>query len=233
MRILISQIQWQLLILHRNQLVYISAALTLVYAFIFYLIKDLPNTDRFLVLLIFNDPAMIGILFIGLSVILEKNQSVFYSLIVTPISLHSYLISRIISLSLIGVLCATGMTVAMLGLKIYWIEFLTGVFATCTIFSLAGILIVSYTSDFLVYLLRSIPVLLFLSLPLLNYFEVTAIAAFDFTPLYSPLQLIEKGISSGLNAHLGYLNYFLAVGWMVVLYFLVFRLFSKRIKNST
>lgn len=86
MNALIKQLGSQFLILHRNRLIVISAVVTILYGIILLLIKDLPGVDKFLVLLIYNDPAIIGLFFIGLSVIIEKDQGVLHALFVSPMS---------------------------------------------------------------------------------------------------------------------------------------------------
>ena len=99
---LIQQIKWQFTLLHRNNFITISIVVTAMYAIIFFAIRDLGNTDKVLTLLILNDLAIIGLFFIGLSVITEKDQQVLTALFVTPMSHHIYLLSRVLSLSIIG-----------------------------------------------------------------------------------------------------------------------------------
>ena len=98
MKTLLTQILWQFRILHKNNLIVISILVTAIYALVFYFLKDLPNMEKVLTLFIYNDPAIIGLFFIGLSVIIEKNQQVLSALFVTPMNLHAYLLSRILSL---------------------------------------------------------------------------------------------------------------------------------------
>ena len=230
---LISQVRWQMVILYRNKLIHISAAMTLVYGLIFYFLRGLPNIDKFFVLLIFNDPALIGLLFIGLGIIMEKDGAILEALFVTPLDVHTYLFSRILALSFIGWACATGMVLALLGTDISWFHFSLGVFTTCVIFSLAGIYLISYTTEFLVYLLRSIPLLLCLSLPLLNFFDLTSISWFNFTPLHHSIQLIESGlISQDILPRVSFLTYALLIFWMVSLYLFVHHIFAEKIRKA-
>ena len=105
---------------------------------IFFVIRDLGNMDKVLTLLIYNDPAVIGLFFVGLSVIMEKNQRVLDALFVTPVNHHIYLISRILTLSIIGWACALGMALSILGTSFQIGHFSAGVFGTCLIFSIMG-----------------------------------------------------------------------------------------------
>ena len=234
MKSLISQLKWQFVILLKNNLIYISIAVTLIYALIFYLIKDLDNSDQFLTLLIYNDPAIIGLFFVGLSVIMEKNDEVLPALFVTPVSHHVYVISRVISLSVLGWACAAGMTFAMLGPEIGWFHFSMGVFGTCLIFSMAGIFVVSYTTEFLNFMLRAMPVMLLLSLPLFNYFGVTDIFLFDFTPVNGALDLIIHSFEgSSLDSSTALMSYLSMAVWIPLLYLVTYKRFIQGIvKNS-
>jgi len=233
MMAMLTQIRWQFLILHRNKLIAISILITVLYALIFYMIKGLPNVDRFLVLLIYNDPAIIGMFFIGLSVIMEKNDAVLPAIFVTPIRHHYYLISKILALSLLGSGCAVGMALALLGPDINWLHFSSGVFGTCAIFSLAGIFVVSYTTEFLNFMLRSIPVMFLLSLPLLNYFGLTDIALFQFTPIQGALNLIVISFDPSVETMPVYLSYLSLLLWIPVLYYGVYHIFIRRIVNAS
>lgn len=232
MKKLLTLLKWQFRILHKNNLINISILVTILYALMFFLIRDLPNMDRFLTLLIYNDPAIIGLFFVGLSIIMEKNEEVLPALFVTPINHHHYLISKVLALSLLGWACAAGMTIAILGFDINWLHFSVGIFSTCAIFSLAGIFVVTYTTEFLGFMLRSIPVMLLLSLPLLNYFELTDIPLFKLSPIQGPLDLIVHSFYGNQESTTIYLGYLSMVIWIPLLYFTVYYLFVKRLVKA-
>lgn len=231
MKQLIQQIRWQYLILHRNNLIYVSIAITVIYALILFGLKTAPNMDKVLVLLLFNDPALIGLIFIGLSVIMEKNQMVFSAIFVSPINHHLYLISRVLALSILGLLCAIFMSITTLGFSINWLHFSMGIFCTCIIFSIAGIVVVCFTTDFLKFLLQAVPIMLILSLPLLNFFEVTNVKAFSFLPTQACLNLIDYSYQKNLSLSFQdlLLNYLQLLLWIPALYYLSFRLFILKI----
>ncbi len=227
----LNQLSSQFLILHRNRLIIISLVLTILYVAILLLLQNLPNVEQFLVLLIYNDPAIIGLFFVGLSVIMEKNDGVLVALFVTPINHHHYLISRILSLSIIGTLCAVGMGLALTGEQwnLAWWPFVAGVFFTCIIFSIVGVMLVSYSLEFLHFMLRSIPFLLGLSLPLLNYFQLTDIALFQVVPIQGPLNLIISGFGHESSHGQIVLSIAMSTGWIIVLYALAHQIFRRRI----
>jgi fluoroquinolone transport system permease protein len=232
MRALLNQIKWQFVILNKNKLIAISFAVTALYGLIFFLIKDMPNVEPFLTLLIYNDPAIIGLFFIGLSIIMENNDNLLPALFVTPVNRHVYLISRVLSLSLIGLACAAGMALTILGPYINWLEFSIGVFSTCLIFSLVGIFVVSYTMDFLSFMLRSIPLMILLSLPLLNYFGLTDNFYFELTPTQGPLNLTISSFGTQAPSTANWISYLSILIWIPILYLFVYKIFTARVAKS-
>ena len=142
MKEFLEQLRWQFIVLHRNNLIAISVGVTLIYAFIFYLFKDTPYTKEILTLLLYSDPALIGLLFFGLIIILERNQQVLSAFMVTPMSKHTYLWARVLSLSIIGWGCATGMALAVLGLSFDVAQFSVGVFFITLLFCLTGVILI-------------------------------------------------------------------------------------------
>ena len=230
---LLHQIKWQFLVVYRNNLIAISIGVTALYGIIFYLIKDLPNVEKFLTLLIYNDPAIIGLFFVGLSIIIEKNQQVLSALFATPMNLHVFLIAKIIVLSTIGTLCAIGMVLPVFKFNFHLLPYTVGVFGTCAIFSIIGILLVSYTTDFLQFMLRSVPILLVMSAPLFNYFEITDIKFFSLIPIQGSLDLIINSyrlqpiLSEMIFGYIG------TAFWVLTLYVITYKVFKTRISTLT
>lgn len=226
-----NQLKWQLIILQRNNLINISVGITALYAIIFYAFKDFAYMEKALTLLVYNDPSLIGLLFFGLAVILEKNQQVLPAFLVTPMSIHHYLLSRIIALTLIGWLCALGMVVAALGFSFNWLHFSFGVLAICFIFSLGGVFLISYTSEFLNYMLLSIPIMALLSLPLLNYYNLTDIAWFNILPTQGATDLLVSAYEEPLKISSLLWSYGTSIVWMIILYWAAFKVFYKSVRS--
>ena len=232
MKELTSQIKWQFILLQRNNIITISIVVTAIYALLFFVIRDLGNTDKVLTLLILNDPAVIGLFFIGLSIIMEKDQQVLTALFVSPINHHVYLIARILSLSLLGWICALGMGISALGTSFHFIHFSAGVLGICMLSCLAGAWLVCYTSEFMHFTLKSIPILLvFVNLPLLNYFEVTNIGLFKIMPAQGSLNLIAGSYGDAPKLSAIIYGYASIVFWVPLLYWLVYRTFMSKIVN--
>lgn len=233
MKTLLQQINWQFRLLARNNIISISIAVTIIYALVFFALEELENMDKVLTLLILNDPATIGIFFIGLTVIMEKNQQVLSALFVTPINHHVYLISRILTLSLLGWACAVGMALAAIGLGFNFLHFSAGTFGICILACLSGLYLACYTSEFMHFTLRSIPLLILLvNLPLLNYFGVTDLWWFNLMPSYGSLSLIIHSYSHAVSSSVLVFGYVSLAFWTLLLYWLVYRTFMAKVVNT-
>ena len=205
------------------------AGMTGVYVLLIYFLKDVGNLEKLITLLIYNDPAVIGFIFIGISIILEKDQEVLPALFVTPLKPHTYLISRIITLSTLGFLGALAMVLAAKGTSFNLLHFSVGAFSTCVLFCLLGIFIVSRTTEILHFLLRGVPLLILMSLPLLNYFELTNLSFLKLFPVQGGLNLMVNSYRE--SPILGELisGYILIVVWIPLLYWTVYRIFISKI----
>lgn len=226
---LLTQIKWQFSIFRKNNLIAMIVVITAVNVLLIYSLRGFENVERFITLLIYNDPAVVGFIFAGVSIILEKDQEVLSALFVTPLSHHVYLLSRIITLSTISTVAALAMVLTARGTSFNFLHFSVGAFATCAFFSLLGIFVVSYTTEILHFLLRAIPLLIFMSLPLLNYFELTNLELLKFFPVQGGLNLMVNSYSESPNVAEVVFGYISISVWTPVVYAAVYRVFVGRV----
>ncbi|MGD9563872.1 MAG: hypothetical protein AB7F88_14635 [Pyrinomonadaceae bacterium] len=229
---LLNQIKWQFLIFHRNNLLTMIMGIVALYVLLIYLIKDFADVEKFITLLIYNDPAVIGFVFIGISIMLEKDQQVLPAIFVTPLNLHFYLASRIAALSTIISLGALAMILVAKGASINLPLFLAGAFSTGILFCLMGIFVVSYTTEILHFMLRSIPLLIFMSLPLLNYFELTDLSFLKLFPVQGGLNLMVNSYREVPDWGEVIYGWVSIAAWTPLIYWAVYRIFGNKIVRS-
>lgn len=232
MKGLLKQIKWQLVVFHRNNLILMIIGITAGYVGIIYFLNSIGNTEKFITFLIINDPATIGFLFVGISIILEKEQDVFSALSVTPINHHVFLISRVFVLSAISMICVWGMVLMAKGTAVNFVHFSIGTFYICSAFGFLGVYIVSHTTDILRFVLLSIPFMVVMTLPLLNYFEFTQIGLLKLFPLQGALYLIDNSYRQSPNTAELIFGYLLVAVWTPVLYWIAHRTFMARLVNA-
>lgn len=233
MKMYLRQVIWQFTLLYRNKLIHISVLITAMYGFLFFLLRGFDFAHQVLILLIYNDPAIIGMFFIGISILIEKEQKILEPLLIIPANKHLLVLSRITTLSLIGWLCTVCMTIPVAPASMDWLSFAFGVLGTCVIFCITGIFVISYSSDFLGFILRCIPILFFLSIPLLNYYQVTDLSLFYFMPIHGSLALIANALDQNALGSSLYFNLTSTLCWIIVLYFITFRIFMARLVKSS
>ncbi len=226
---LFKQIKWQFLIFQRNNLISMIIGTSVFYVLIIYLIKDFAGVEKFITFLIYNDPALVGFVFIGISIILEKDQEVLPALFVTPLNRHTYLISRLITLSAFGFFGALAMVLTAKGTSFNFVHFSVGAFSTCVLFGLMGIFVVSYTTEILHFLLRAVPLLIFMSLPLLNYFELADLSFLKLFPVQGGLNLMVNSYAKTPNSGEIIFGYISTAVWIPLLYWFVYRIFVARV----
>ncbi len=134
----------------------------LLYAFltIFYtaVLFALPITWRgkTAAMLIFSDPAAMGLFFMGAIVLLEKSQRVTAFFAITPLKAFEYVLSKVLSLNAIALVVA-GVLAFVSGSR-HVILVLIGTFLSGAIFTLFGVLVATKITSLNQFILFTVPV---------------------------------------------------------------------------
>jgi fluoroquinolone transport system permease protein len=163
-------LRWETILLHRNNLLVISIVITVAYLALFQLLKLLGHQELFAMLLVLNDPALIGFLFAAVTIIFEKESGSFFALRVTPMSLHGYLFAKLVILGLLGTVCGWPMAVGLLGFDIHHGIFMLTCFLITMLFGSLGIGMVARVKRFVDLMLPMAGALLLMILPLAEWF---------------------------------------------------------------
>ena len=123
-------------------------------------------------ILIFSDPAAMGLFFMGAIVLLEKSQRVTSFFAITPLRAFEYVCSKVFSLSIIAMLVA-GVLAVSAGSRAV-VSVLTGTFLACVIFTFAGIIVATKITSLNQFILMTVPVEIIGFVPaILHLFGVT------------------------------------------------------------
>jgi hypothetical protein len=90
------------------------------------------------------------------------------------------------------------------------------------------VFVVSFTTEVLHFLLRAIPLLIFMSLPLLNYFEITDLSILKFLPVQGGLSLMVNSYTPEPKFSETILGFVSILIWTPLLYWFVYRTFARR-----
>lgn len=123
-------------------------------------------------ILIFSDPASMGLFFMGAIVLLEKSQHTPSSIAVSPVTESEYVVAKVISLCLIGEIVACVLALASGAQNLFLV--LLGTFLASVIFTLLGIIVATKIASLNQFLVATIPLEIFGFVPpILHLFNVT------------------------------------------------------------
>lgn len=90
-------------------------------------------------ILIYSDPAALGLFFIGAIMLFERSERVLNALVVSPVTVHEYMLSKIISLEVISILVSLFLGVFARSENL--VLMITSVILASAIFTLLGLMI--------------------------------------------------------------------------------------------
>lgn len=136
-------------------------------------------------ILVFTDPAAMGLFFMGAMVLLEKSQRIESSLAVTPIKISEYILGKVLPLMVAGIMVG-GVLCLFAGIK-NTVLALLGVALSSILFSLCGLLVGSNIKTLNGFMIAAVPFEIFICVPAL---------LFLFGVLKSELWLLHPGVSA-------------------------------------
>jgi len=144
--------------------------------------------ERAVSIMIYSDPAAMGLFFMGAIVLLEKNQRVLNALAVSPVKVFEYMAAKIISLALVSVLVSLVLALAA-GLRNIPIVLLATALPSM-IFTLLGLIDAAMINSLNQYIIAVVPLEIVCFLPPILYlFSESAIMR--FYPLSRSMALIS------------------------------------------
>lgn len=151
-----------LFFLNRYGFLLVYGIFTIVYICI---LQVIPTNYQELVMriLIFTDPAAMGLFFMGAIVLLEKSQRVQSALTVSPLSVSNYILGKIIAFLITGEIVAVLIAISTGTYEIGGI--LVGVAFGSVLFSLAGLILAIYARSLNHFMLISVIAELLITLP--------------------------------------------------------------------
>lgn len=145
------------------------------------------------VLLIVTDPTLLGFYFIAAMVLFEKREGVLDALVVSPLGKRGYLVSKVLTLSLLAVLAATLVAVVGHGSTSRLPVLIVGVALSASMFVLIGFVAVARFDSINEYFLSAVGWGTILFLPLFGYVGIIETRLFYLLPAQPTLVLVTGG----------------------------------------
>jgi fluoroquinolone transport system permease protein len=194
---------------------------------------NLPEKNRMLVslILILTDTTMLGVIFIGALVLLEKQQAVIQSLFVTPLEPSQYIWSKTISLALIAVCMSILVYLPVWHFTAYTLLLLVCIAFTAGTFVLLGLGLAVRVDTINQYFGLMMGVSMLLILPVLPYMLLEQNPIFLILPYVASLDLM-LGARESLPLWRIFLDIILLVAWGYIAYKFAIRRVTRYLVNK-
>ncbi|RSK26244.1 hypothetical protein EJF36_04890 [Bacillus sp. HMF5848] len=178
--------------------------------------------------IIFTDPAVLGFFFIGGIVLLERAQAIFDPLFVTPLHVHEYLISKVLSLSLLAVITSLLIMFSSHGGDIQVVPLMVSVLLSSIFFTLLGLILAVRVQSVNAFLYTSPIFVVVFFVPIIQYFGGPELWLYYLLPSQAALLLIEGSF------HVLQLNVYVyailtLVAWIILAYVWAYHSFYRYI----
>jgi fluoroquinolone transport system permease protein len=120
--------------------------------------------EKAALVMIFTDPAAMGLYFMGAIVLFEKSERVLDSIAISPVKPYEYVVAKLCSIGLISVAVALIIGLAG-GVVSNPFSFISGVFLCSCLFSAVGLMVACRISTLNQFVLATVPAEILISVP--------------------------------------------------------------------
>lgn len=175
---------------------FLYAILTVIYAIALFTVPD-SWQEKTAAILIFSDPASMGLFFMGAIVLLEKNQHTPCAFAVSPVRTIEYIVAKISSLSAISLVVATILALVANVSNLHIV--MLGTVISSAIFTLLGIMIATKINSLNQFILWTIPIEVVCFVPaILHLFKITP-AWLRYYPINTCMDMISGYTPSAIG----------------------------------
>lgn len=209
-----SMIRWDMRLQARYGFYAVYAVLTVIFIVGLRTVGPALQTEA-AVLLIVTDPTVLGFYFIAAIVLFEKEEGVLDTLVTSPLGDSGYLISKVITLSLLAVVASTLVAVFGHGNTANLSVLIGGVTLAAALFVLIGFVAVARFDSINEYFISAVGWGTVLFLPLFGYVGLIETPLFYALPAQPVLLLVEGGFRPLATWELIYAFGYLLIGNLV------------------
>lgn len=193
------------------------------------ILLNIPAENRMMVslIMILSDTTMLGVIFVGALILLEKQQNVIQSLFVTPLKPSQYIWSKTFSLSLIAITMSILIYLPNWKISEYTILLFFTTLFTAGIFVMLGLAVASGVDTINQYFGSIMAVSMLIVLPVVPYLLLDFHPAFLFLPYIASLDIM-LGAVNPLPTWRIILDLLLLLAWGLV----AFRFCRSRINKN-
>lgn len=175
---------------------FLYAVLTVIYIAVLFALPE-NWKEKAAAILIFSDPASMGLFFMGAIVLLEKSQHTTCALAVSPVHAAEYVIAKVSSLSAISLVVAAILALTADADHLHIVLF--GTFISGVIFTLLGIIVATKITSLNQFILWTVPIEAVCFIPaMLHLFKITP-AWCGYYPVNVCMDMVSGHSSSAIG----------------------------------
>lgn len=148
--------------------------------------------EKAAILMIFSDPAAMGLYFMGAIVLFEKSERVLDSIAVSPARTYEYMLSKLFSIGMISVIVGFAIGFFSNAVNIT-MHFIMGIFLCSCLFSAVGLIIAAKSISLNGFIISTIPAQLIINIPAVAWLFGWKPAWLLLHPGVSTMELFENG----------------------------------------
>ncbi|MDP4153548.1 MAG: ABC transporter [Bacillota bacterium] len=188
-------------------LYFIYLVFTLIYIMLVYV---LPESWRNMagILMIFSDPAEIGLYFMGAIILFEKSERVINSIAVSPVKPFEYVFSKLFSMAVISTIAASAIGFGT-GIVRNAVVFLLSIFLCSCLFSAIGLIIAAKISTLNGFIIATILPQLIINIPVFAWLFGWKKLWLLFHPGIGMIELCTSG-------SYGFVSFFTLIFWTAI-----------------
>jgi fluoroquinolone transport system permease protein len=182
--------------------------------------------DEVSVSIIFTDTSVLGLIFVGALVLLEKQQGVLQSLSVTPLKLNNYLFSKVLSLTILSAVISSMLWIIPLWSVKGYALLLSGVVLSSIVFTMFGIGFTAGADTFNQFLSRAFLGSMIFTLPVIPMFFLPKTGWLVILPTNAALDLFIR-ITKGTFSFIQLLDLLILFIWIFIMRLFTLKQFQK------
>lgn len=191
-----SLLLWDIRFQSKHGFYFLYAVLTVIYTIVLFAVPE-SWKEKTAAILIFSDPASMGLFFMGAIVLLEKSQHTPCAFAVSPVRPMEYIIAKVSSLSAISLVVAAILALSASVNNLHMV--LLGTAVSSAIFTLLGMIIATKIISLNQFILWTVPIEVVCFVPaILHLFKITP-SWFQYYPINVCMEMVSGYAPSAIK----------------------------------
>ncbi len=178
-------------------------------------------------IIVLSDPSILGVIFIGGILMLEKEQGVTNLLEVTPLRFYEYIMSKAVSLALISLVISLAVSFASYGLGANYFLITADILLVSVFFTLLGYIVAESCTSINQFIMRAVPFIALLVVPCFALIGFPGSWVFYAVPTVAALKLLF-GAYMGISPLWAIAILLYLIAWDIVLVVLASRTHNSK-----